>query len=829
MAVVKNLMVRCGADFSGLITASNKAASSVSGVQAAASKTQGAFLNMQKSAVAARTGMGGLEKASGKLSSALSKVTKIAAAAFSVKALVDFGKSAIEIGSNVAEVQNVVDTAFGNMSHKIENFAATSIEQFGMSKLSAKKTASTYMAMAKGMGIADESASDMAISLTGLSGDVASFYNISQELADTKLKSVFTGETETLKDLGVVMTQANLDAFAMANGYGKTTSAMTQAEKVQLRYAFVTQQLSLAQGDFAKTSHSWANQTRILSERWKEFMSICGQILIKVLTPLLEVINQITQSLISMANSVAAMLGVDLDSVAGSGAAMASSVEYASDAFEDATESAKELKKVTAGFDEMTILSSSGQAISSGGGAASGGLNLPVATVGNFGEPDTSGVSRATEKVKGLFDRLKNYLTTNFSPAISDWGSAFSGLKEPVFESLSSIGFSFSTLWNDTFLPFGSYIATDFVPTIANSFSETFAPIFGQSMPVLLTEFANDFSFACQEISRYTNDILSPAFEHAKTVAADVFDGIKKSWDEHGGGILDGFQKFKESLRKIWDTVYTNVIKPVFDRISGIVTWLWDRHLKPLWDNLTDFFGSLSEFCLALWNNAISPLFNYIVEKVGPTIQWVVGTIGDVVGTVIGTISDIIGGLIKTISGVLDFLTGVFTGNWNKAWKGIQKTFQGIWDAMEGTAKGVINIVIDGINMLWGGIYNVVKGIVDGIGGIAGALGDIFGQDWHFKMPDKPPLIPKLATGGIVDKATTAVIGEAGREAVLPLENNTGWMDTLANKIAAIVTGNQPEKLVLMVGDTVFGEVSLNSLNALARQRGRLDLAMGAI
>ena len=205
------------------------------------------------------------------------------------------------------------------------------------------------------------------------------------------------------------------------------------------------------------------------------------------------------------------------------------------------------------------------------------------------------------------------------------------------------------------------------------------------------------------------------------------------------------------------------------------------------------------------------------------------GTIGDVVGTVIGTISDIIGGLIKTISGVLDFLTGVFTGNWNKAWEGIQKTFQGIWDAMEGTAKGVINIVIDGINMLWGGIYNVVKGIVDGIGGIAGALGDIFGQDWHFKMPDKPPLIPKLATGGIVDKATTAVIGEAGREAVLPLENNTGWMDTLANKIAAIVTGNQPEKLVLMVGDTVFGEVSLNSLNALARQRGRLDLAMGAI
>ena len=130
--------------------------------------------------------------------------------------------------------------------------------------------------MSKGLGLADEAAAQMAISVAGLTGDVASFYNVSQEVADTALKSIWTGETESLKQFGVVMTQANLQQYAYQQGIKKTISEMTQAEQVQLRYMYVTDQLSLAQGDFVKTSGSWANQTRILSERWKQFMTIIG-------------------------------------------------------------------------------------------------------------------------------------------------------------------------------------------------------------------------------------------------------------------------------------------------------------------------------------------------------------------------------------------------------------------------------------------------------------------------------------------------------------------------------------------------------------------------
>lgn len=208
-------------------------------------------------------GLGLMKKQVGGLQSAVSKLGATIAAAFAVKALVDFGRKAVEVGSSIAEVQNVVDVSFGELAYKAEEFASTAITQFGMSALAAKKTASTYMAMAKGMGVASDEASDMAITLAGLSGDVASFFNISQELADIKLKSVFTGETETLKDLGVVMTQDNLKAYALSKGFKKSYDAMSQAEKVALRYRFVLDSLALANGDFARTQDSWANQTRM--------------------------------------------------------------------------------------------------------------------------------------------------------------------------------------------------------------------------------------------------------------------------------------------------------------------------------------------------------------------------------------------------------------------------------------------------------------------------------------------------------------------------------------------------------------------------------------
>ena len=731
--------------------------------------------------------IGGVEntvsQSSQKITGIFSKIGKMAVAAFGTKALVSFGKEAVSLASDLQEVQNVVDTAFGGMSSQVEAWSKTTIEKFGMSELAAKQTASTYMAMSKGLGLAGQQAANMAMQAAERTGDIASFYNMSQSEADTLMKSIWTGETESLKRIGVVMTQTNLDAYALANGFGKTTDAMTQAEQVQLRYKYVMEQTNLAAGDFQKTSGSWANQTRILSERWKQFMATVGNGLLQVLTPVIQFLNAALQKLVDFSTTVSSVLSKVFGSQSKDQQQSAVATEQAAAAqgelAQNITQTGKAAKGAQSSIDELNILSQdsaeSNASATPAASAGASGLSMAVQVV----EPDTSKVEKAAERIKKAFEKIK----------------------APISKAFGSIGNSVSGLWKNTLKPMGEYVVGGFIPTVFGGFADTLFPIFEDTFPVVMDQFAQDFDFACSRFGQISDDILMPSFEHIKTVASDIFGGIKASWDEHGAGILSGFEGFKESVREIWDTLYSNVIEPVFTRISGTVTWLWNDHLKPLWDNLTDFFGSVSEFCLALWNNVLAPVVNYIVQKVGPPITLIVGTIGDVVGTVIAMISDIIGGIIKTLSGLLDFLTGVFTGNWDKAWSGIKKAFNGVWETMEGVAKGTINILIDGINMLWGGVYNVVKGIVDGIGGIAGAIGDIFGQDWHFSMPAEPPLIPKLASGGIVSAPTLAMIGEysgarSNPEVVAPL-------NTLVDLIGG---ARDPEILNLLKGITTLLE-----------------------
>ena len=213
----------------------------------------------------------------------LSEFTKAAiaaGAALAANKLKDLGSQAIETASDLREVQNVVDTSFGELAYMMEDLADKAIDVYGISKLTAKETGSTFMSMAKGMDIVPQSAAEMSIALTELSADMASFYNVEQQVAATALNSVFTGETETLKKFGVVMTEANLNAFALSQGIEKTVKQMDQAEKVQLRYNYVMQQTSLAQGDFAKTSGEWANRSRVLKEEITELSSMVGEELI---------------------------------------------------------------------------------------------------------------------------------------------------------------------------------------------------------------------------------------------------------------------------------------------------------------------------------------------------------------------------------------------------------------------------------------------------------------------------------------------------------------------------------------------------------------------
>lgn len=373
------------------------------------------------------------------LGSTAKKVGGIIASVFAVRQIINFSKEAIELGSDLSEVQNVVDNVFTTMTSKVDEFATTAAQAYGLSETMAKRYVGTFGAMAKAFGFTEKEAYDMSTTLTGLAGDVASFYNLDQDTAYTKLKSVFSGETESLKDLGIVMSQSALDAYALEQGLGKTTAQMTEQEKVALRYRFILDQLSTASGDFARTSDGWANQVRILRLQVDSLKASLGQGLINLLTPALKVINAIIGRLATLANAFKAFTelitgkkssgqtggaAAGLADVSGAAADAADSTGSLADATKDAAgatkDAAKQQKAYLSGLDEMKKFSlpeTSGDSGGSGGGGggsngsggSTGGL-IPAVEAVDYGKlaDGNSVVDELGESFQKLADIIKS-------------------------------------------------------------------------------------------------------------------------------------------------------------------------------------------------------------------------------------------------------------------------------------------------------------------------------------------------------------------------------------------------------------------------------------
>jgi len=351
------------------------------------------------------------------LTSGFSKIGKKIGGILGGLALGAFAKDCLDLGSDLAEVQNVVDTSFKSMSSYVNDFAKDAMENFGLSETVAKQYMGTLGAMNNAFGFTEQASLEMAKAVTGLAGDVSSFYNLESDEAFTKLKSIWTGETETLKDLGVVMTQTALDQYALNNGFGKTTAKMTEQEKVMLRYQYVTSALSDATGDFVKTQDSWANQTRVLSLRFDSLKASLGQGFINLFTPVIKGLNTLLMKLSNVAEgfkNFTELITGNTSAAEGLGT-IASTASEAAGEVDGITSSAKEAQKQLMGFDKITKLSDKSD---SGGNsketsAASTAISPVIGTEQAAGEISSfaQSVLKAVEPLKNIsFDSLKNSL-----------------------------------------------------------------------------------------------------------------------------------------------------------------------------------------------------------------------------------------------------------------------------------------------------------------------------------------------------------------------------------------------------------------------------------
>lgn len=790
-------------------------------------------------------------------------------AAFSVKKLVDFGRQSIETASDLAEVQNVVDTAFGESKQKMEDFADTAVKTYGISKLTAKQTGSNFMAMAAGMGLANDSASDMAMALTGLSADMASFYNVGQDVASTALKSIFTGETETLKQFGIVMTDANLQAYALSKGITKSTADMSQAEKVQLRYNYVMSQTALAQGDFAKTSDSWANQTRILSEQWKEFGATIGTVLMNVLLPAVKAINSLLSQLIALAQGAARSLseafGFELSNSADEAQSIVKSTSQVADNYSDIADNAQQTQEAQEGslasFDQMNKLNDESKSDSTGVSGA-GDIMQPS---GTSVEVDTGKADKKLsdffKSVRTQFEKFADYLDKNFKPIFADiWG----GLERESIELAQILGGVFSDI-KSLSEPLKAYFINDFTPLMQTTFStlgkigiglfDSFNKVFSDIWNVavfpilqnfltvglpLMTDFGTQtwntlgvlFDNIKEIFDTLWNGIAQPVLNALKTLWCDTWQSISDFWNEWGQPIFDGINEGITTTKNIFLNLWETVLKPVFDKLMDVADSVWTEHLKPLLDEFLDFVGTLITSVLSIYNKAIAPVVNWLVSILGPIVSSVLGKIIKTVGNVISNIIDAVKNIISALKGVVLFIAGVFTGDWKKAWQGVKKIFKGVWDALVDIAKTPINLIIGLINGLTGAVEDALNWIIDGINELSFTTpdwlpGDLGGQTFGFDLSQIDiPEIPKLAQGAVIppNSEFLAVLGDQKRGT-----NIEAPLDTITQAVLqALVSyggagGNQKISVTipLTLNGRTITQIVIDDINDYIKRNGR--------
>lgn len=720
-----------------------------------------------------QNGVSAIKQSFNGLGSAVKKIGLLIGGAFAVGKLVQFGKECVELGSDLAEVQNVVDVTFTTMSGKVNEFAKNAMTSAGLSETMAKQYVGTFGAMSKSFGFSEAQAYDMSTALTQLTGDVASFYNISQDLAYIKLKSVFTGETETLKDLGVVMSQSALDQYALANGYGKATSAMTEQEKVALRLAFVQDQLSAASGDFVRTSDSWANQVRVMQLQLQSLKATVGQGLINIFTPVLKVINILLGKLATLANAFKSFTELitgkkSSGQTSGSGAGLtgtdaiadtadqygqaADNAEKLADANNDnatATKKAnKETKNYLSSLDEVHKATSTGSdsssTPSSSGGSGGTGSGLP-SSVGNVDYGSLAEGETALDKISDSAKKLADLLKKLWKPFQDAWKKEGKNTIDAANIALSgiaklakSVGKSLVEVWTNgtgtTMLTTMLRIAQNVLKTIGN-IASGFADVWNKNN--VGTQIIQNIADALVVVMQFVEKIA----EDTATWAANLdFYPLLESISNLTANWAPTF----EAIGNVLEWIYKNIVLPM-------LTWLIETGI-PTVINLSAALGKffadhqsiIEAFGAALIGAFAAAKIAGLAKSIGGSIATVMSFVKGLIALMTGS-GGIIGGIkaIATAIGPGGIFIAAVTAciaigvllykNWDKikevagaVWNWIKDktiTFvNGIKSKLSDLAEKIVSIwnnikssAKEKWNAIWSTIKEVVKKIVDGI------------------------------------------------------------------------------------------------------------------
>lgn len=641
------------------------------------------------------SGSSGLKTASFNLSA----LFKTAIGFKAIQGLVDFGRSAVDLGSQITEVENVVDVAFGSMSDKAYQFASTAKEQFGLSELAAKQYSGTMMAMMKSSGVAQDAASKMSISLAGLAGDIASFYNIDTDTAFQKIRSGISGEIEPLRQLGINLSVANMEAYALSRGITTSYNAMSQAEKVALRYNYLMSVTGDVQGDFARTSGTWANQVRLLTLNFQSLSAVIGQGLIAGILPAIQALNALMSKLMQAANVfrnfMYVLMGKKLKGSQGGVSDIVSNLggietagDDASSGLDDATSSAKKLKKALSvlPFDQLNQLADN----SNDSGTASKSLG--------------SGLGDLADSFAGIQDSLDEVLTVDETP-INKWASKIR--KAFLAKDWEGVGTTIADMLNLGMSKVYEVINWKNVAPKITEFTDAFTRAFNSLNTRLdfdllgrtigtgintavntLNQLIGDGGIDFGLIGRNIGDGLIGALDEINwtnlgellgnkfMISWKMLSGFVKRMSEEDGAGVTGWDKLGSSLGKALNGAVSKIsMKDIADSLSGILngafrslaaftkTVNWDELTNNITEGISTFLKKtnwkengqalgdfISHLCTALKNTLTKDTFYEFGQGVGTflgELPW---------GEILSTAADLL------LTGLTSALNGLFDG-----------------------------------------------------------------------------------------------------------------------------------------------------------------------
>lgn len=722
---------------------------------------------------------------------------------------------------------NLFTASMGQYAKEAQEYAENVGEIMGIDPAKWMRNQGVFNTLLSGFGSVADRSYLMSKNLTQLGYDISSFFNISVEDAMQKLQSGVSGELEPLRRLGYDLSQAKLEQTALTLGIEKSVSAMTQAEKAELRYYAIMTQVTTAQGDMARSLDAPANQLRIFQAQLTQASRAIGNIFIPILQKILPIAIAVLRVVRELADAIAKLFHFKLTEIDYSGVGnLASGAEDAAAGFDDATSAAKELKKSVMGFDELNILNGN-TASGSGSAGVSGGSGF------DFELPEYGFLNDVSKQADEVTQKLKNALPwiLAIGAGLAAWklGPKLGldlqktiGLAVGIFGALTLVQNILDSIVNGvteenmTGMIFGMTLAV-------TGLYVALGPVAGGITAIVsgLAVLAVAFSDAEKSGWNFQNQMLAIAGILAAGVGIGILIG---SWiplligmiaalllsitvsTGHGEELIRGVKETLQGFIDFFAGIFTGDTERTAKGIEGIFSGL-KGIIGSVIDGIRDWLNGLLDWIDKKTNGKLKPL----ITGIKAIVTAVFGNIKQTVGNVIDDIKTIFSGLIK-------FISGVFSGDFDKAWEGIKDIFKGIWNTIIDLLNGAINIIIKGINWL---IKQMNKISFDVPSWVPFVGGKSIGVNIDYISEN---VLPHLAKGAVIpaNDEFLAVLGDQTHG------NNIEAPEGLIRKIVREESGGSGEVHVTIVLDSVTGkklfETVVRENNAVVRATGASPL-----